>query len=145
MADILKYTCKAREVNYRYKEIHNDIFSLSVRKLVTGLFAEQSDFYKKYIDELKSLEWQLKNIQTDLNVLPHSEIKILRGKDILLALSDYVTALSHSINYLQKICNDKSRLSGPDSNLVNDKKFYDDAIQHHKNLGDRLNGLLSNF
>ena len=145
MADILKYTCSVREINYRYKAIHNEIFSLSVRKLVTEMFADQSDFYKKHEDGLKRLQCELMDIQTALNVLPHSELKILRGKEILLSLSNYVTALSKSINYLQKICNDKSSLSGSDSNLVNDKKFYDDAIQHHKHLGFRLNGLLSNF
>lgn len=145
MADILKYTCSVREINYRYKEIHNEIFSLSVRKLVSDMFSDQSDSYNKHEDRLKKLQWQLMDIQTTLSVLPHSELKILRGKEILLALSEYVTALSKSINYLQKICNDKSCLSYSDSNLVNDKKFYDDAIQHHKNLGFRLNDLLSNF
>ena len=145
MADILKHTFNVRDINCRYQEIHNEIFSLSVRKLAIEIFVDQKVSIKKYEDELKMLQGKLIDIQTALNVIPQSELKIRTGKEILLALSNYVTALTKSINYLQKICNDKNSLSGSDSNLINYKMAYDDAIQHHKNLGIRLNDLLSSF
>ena len=145
MADILKYICSVRNVNYQYQEIHNDIFSLSVSKLVTEIFTDKSVTFKKHEDGLKMLYGHLMDIQTALSALPQSELKIKRGKDILLTLLNYVTALSKSINYLQKICSDKNSLLGSENNLVNYKMVYDDAIQHHKILGVRLNGLLSKF
>lgn len=145
MADILKYICNVSDVNCQYQDIHNKIFNLSIRKLVIDIFSEQSVSFKKYGDGLKMLHGQLINIQTVLNELPQSELKILKGKEILLALSDYIAALSKSINYLQEICNDKNNLSGSDDNLDNYKMVYDDAIQHHKHLGGRLNELLSSF
>lgn len=145
MSDILKYTCSVRDVNFQYQEIHNEIFRLSVRKLVIEIFENQSVSFKKHEDRLKILHEKLMDIQTDLNVLPRSELNIRRGKEIFLALSNYVTAISKSIHYLQKICNDKSSVLSSDNNLVNHKKSYDDAIQHHKKLGVTLNGLLLNF
>ncbi|MDX2507237.1 MAG: hypothetical protein QNL62_22560 [Gammaproteobacteria bacterium] len=145
MADILKYTCNVSDVNCRYQEIHNEIFSLSVHKLVRNIVTDKSVSFKKHEDELKTLQGKLMNIQTTLDALPQSELNIRRGKEIFLTLSNYVTALTKSIDYLQKICHNKNTLSGSDSNLVNYKKGYDDAIQYHKNLGIRLNGLLSSF
>ena len=145
MTDIIKYTYSVRDVNHRYQMIHNDIFGLSVRKLAVAMVKGQSASVTKYDDELKMLQEKLTDIQTVLGTIPQSELKIRRGREILLTLSKYVAALSKSINYLKKICHDKNSLSASDSNLVNDRKLYDDAIQHHKTLGVKLNGLLSSF
>jgi len=145
MADILKYICNVRDVNHKYQEIHNNIFSQSVSKLVTEIFTDKRVAFKKYEDVLKMLNVQLMDIQTALNVLPQSELNIRRGKEILLALSSYITALSISINYLQKICNEKNSFSDSDGNLVNYKMLYDGSFQHHKHLGVKLNELLSSY
>jgi len=145
MADILKYTYDVSDINYRYQEIHNEIFRLSVRKLAMEMFADQNVPLKEYEDDLKMLYGKLTDIQTALDVLPQNELNIRSGKEILSALSNYVAALTKSIHYLEKICNDKKNLLFSDSNFVNDKKAYDDAIQHHKNLGVILNSLLSDF
>ena len=145
MTDIIKYTYNVRDVNHRYQMIHNDIFGLSVRKLAAAMVKGQSVPVIKHEDELKKLQEKLTEIQSALDTLPQSELKIRRGREILSTLSNYVAALTKSIIYLQKICNDKNRLSGTDSKLVNDRKLYDDAIQHHKTLGVKLNSLLSSF
>ncbi len=145
MADILKYTYDVSDINYRYQEIHNEIFRLSVRRLAMEMFADQSVSLKKHEDELKILHGKLTDIKTALDALPQNELNIRRGKEILKALSKYTEALTKSIHYLQRICNDKKNLLFSDSNFVNDKKAYDDAIQHHKNLGIKLNSLLSDF
>lgn len=145
MADILKYTYDVSDINYRYQEIHNEIFSLSVRKLAKEMFTDQSVLLKKHEDDLKILHGRLADIQTALDVLPQNELNIRRGKEILMALSNYTEALIKSIHYLQMICNDKKNLLFSDSNFVNDRKAYDYAMQHHKNLGVRLNTLLSSF
>ena len=145
MTDIIKYTYSVRDVNHRYQMIHNDVFGLSVRKLAAAMVKGQSASLTQHDDELKMLQEKLTNIQTALGTIPQSELKIRRGREILLTLSKYVAALSKSINYLKKICHDKNSLPGSDSKLVNDRKLYDDAIQHHKTLGVKLNGLLSSF
>lgn len=145
MTDIFKYTCDVRDVNHRYQMIHNEIFSLSLRKLVTAIVSDQSVSLKNHADELYLLHGKLMDIQTDLDVLPQSELKIPRGNEILSTLSDYITALTKSIDYLQKICIEKSRSPVSDSSLTEYRTVYDDAIQHHKTLGVRLNGLLSSF
>lgn len=144
MSDLLKYTCSVRDVNFQYQEIHNKIFRLSLRTLIIEIFEDQSVSFKKHADRLKMLHEKLMDIQTGLNTLPRCELNIRRGEEIFLALSNYIIAISKSINYLQKICNDKNSVCS-DNNLVNDKKIYDDAIQHHKKLGDKLNGLLLSF
>lgn len=134
-----------RDINHQYQVIHNEIFGLSARKLVKAMVGEQVVCLQKHEDELIALQDKLLDIQVTLNSLPQSELTIRRGKDILFNLLEYITALKKSISYLQKICSTQNSPVSAKSNLNNYKKAYDDAIQHHKNLGSKLNQLLSSF
>lgn len=148
MSKLVKVVYEVAGVRGRYLRVHDKIFQLSARKLVRALNPGRPDADASGTTELGQLLQQLQAAQTELEDLDESDLLVRRGREIQTELADYVLALTESVRILKSIYEllqqrettnklyDSGRLQGL-------KVDYDDAMQHHKRLGARLNTLIA--
>ena len=148
MSKLVKAVYDVAGIRGRYLHVHDAIFHLSARKLVRVLSLGRPDAHGSGTTELGQLLQQLQAAQTELEDLDEADLLVRRGREIQTELTDYVLALTKSVTILRSISDllqqrdtknklfDSARLQGL-------KVDYDDAMQHHKRLGARLNTLIA--
>ena len=149
MSKLVKAVYDVARIRGRYLRVHDAIFHLSARKLVRVLnLGRPKDAHGSGTTELEQLLQRLQIAQTELENLDESDLSVRRGREIQTELADYVSALTESVQILKSISehlrqrDTKSELYDPER-LQGLKVDYDDAMQHHKRLGARLNTLIA--
>lgn len=154
MSHLLKLVYAAGELNRRYSRVHEEIFGFSVRRLVRRSHKNASEPPpQSRTDQLSALTEELKAIQRQIEELEECDLTKRRGREICTVLKDYTQALTASVSVLNTICRRLAReQEGVDgwrnysaTSFRQDRITYDDAIQHHKRLGRRLQELLATF
>jgi hypothetical protein len=132
----------------QYIEIHDDIFKISLRKVIPipGIFKsiDFSSHHKKLI-ELHSDIWKIHGSVLDLitdSKLPTPETQFLEILEV------YIMALTETIDKLAKICNKlnlkANRLLVYDKNEYQyDVDEYNISVQNYLSIGNSLNNILS--
>jgi hypothetical protein len=152
MSHLLKLVYEASELRRRYTGIHEEMFGFSVRRIIR--FGQQSEREcQAKMQRLDDLSEALAGMRKQIADLQECDLTKRRGHDICTALGDYTQALSDSVALLHTICQRLAReQKGVDgwrnytaTELRQDRITYDDAIQHHKRMGRRLQELLSTF
>lgn len=148
MSKLVKVVYDVAGVRGRYLRVHDETFHLSARKLVRILHIGRRDTHGGGMTELDLLLQRLRNAQSELDNLDESDLSVRRGPEIRSELEGYVTALIESVELLRSISEllrqreTKDRLYDS-GRLQHLKVNYDDAMQHHKRLGARLNALIA--
>ena len=152
MSRLLKLVYEASELRRQYAGIHEEMFGMSMRRIVR-LGRKSEHDYRANMRRLGVLSQELGGVQQQLAELQECDLTKRRGHDICAALAEYTEALSASVALLNTICRRLAReQKGVDgwrnytaTSFRHDRITYDDAIQHHKRLGRRLQELLSTF
>ena len=149
MSQIIKLTYDAADARARYARIHEAVFKLSLRGMVAALKQRKWIDYEARQAELSKISRTLEEIEKALSRIDDAEMSRVRGGGLIrLALLEYVQALGCSVRMLRGICRsemDRLKGQGDQRALVEAKAAYDDAVQYHRRLGDRLNQLLASF
>ena len=149
MSQIIKLTYDAAAARARYARIHEAVFKLSVRGMVAAIKQRKSVDYEARQSELSKISRSLEEIEKALSRIDDAEMSRVRGGGLIrLALLEYVQALGCSVRMLGGICKceiNQPKGEGDQRSLVEAKAAYDDAVQYHRRLGDRLNQLLASF
>ncbi len=148
MSEIIKLTYEAADARSRYARIHEAVFKVSVKGVVAALKRRRWIDYAANERELAKIARDLEGIEKRLSRLDETEMSRVRGGgQIRLALIEYIQALASSVRMLGGIC--RSETTGGQQDRADElnvaKASYDDAVQYHRKLGDRLNRLLSTF
>jgi len=148
MSKLVKVVYEVAGVRGRYLRVHDETFHLSARKLVRVLHLGKPHTQGKATPELDQLLQRLRTAQTELNDLGESDLSVRRGREIQTELTDYVIALTESVQILRRISELLRQRDAKDEaydqgHLQSLKVDYDDAMQHHKRLGARLNALIA--
>jgi hypothetical protein len=153
MSVLLKLVYDTNLLRQRYVEIHENLFRLSLGRLVRRSGASAGPDYGAQAERLGRLIQDLQSVRDQLGQLDEGKLSHRTGRELRNTLADYTVALEDSIRKLQFICERNLKqqqgvAAFKDYSLGDyrlDRIAYDDAIQHHKRLGLRLNQLLSNF
>lgn len=152
MSHLLKLVYDASELRRQYAGMHEEMFGFSMRRIMR-LGQRSEPECRARIRRLDELSQALAGMQQQLGELQECDLTKRRGHDICTALGEYTQALSASVALLNTICQRVAREQKDVDGWRNytatdfrqDRITYDDAIQHHKRLGKRLQELLSTF
>ena len=152
MSLLVKLVYDTSKVRCRYSRVHDRIFGFPLSRVVHLASLQRTKTDLQDLEELKELKATLDTIRDQLSDLDETDLTKRRGREIRDALLDYAAALEASVINLQKICQARRQVSADrhqsayeSSAYREDKIAYDDCIQHHKRLGERLTHLLSTF
>lgn len=148
MSKLVKVVYDVAGIRGRYARVHGETFHLSARKLVRVLNLGTPDAHGSGATELGQLLQRLQAAQTELVDLDEGDLSVRRGREIQTELAGYVLALTESVRILRSISEllqqrDTKNKTYDSGRLQSLKVDYDDAMQHHKRLGTRLNTLIA--
>lgn len=152
MSYVVKLAQDISKVLVRYKKVHDQVFSLRKAVLIHNLYKKEVD-YLAHEQELRILRNEIGKIQAAIVQLNAADLTKRSGEEVRSALLRYTEALWEAVNKLLVICRNL-RLEGEGvqeftgysaSYLRQDRVTYDDAVQHYKRWGVRLNGMFSNL
>jgi hypothetical protein len=152
MSHLLKLVYETSELRRQYAGIHEEMFGFSMRRILR-LGQRGEPECRARMRRLEELSRGLAGMRQQLAELQECDLTKRRGHDICTALGEYTQALGTSVALLKTICQRLAREQrGVDgwrnytaTEFRQDRITYDDAIQHHKRLGKRLQELLSTF
>ena len=129
------------------------MFGFSVSRVAHIANLHTAASYRQDLAELDDLTAALDGIRSQLADLQDDQLTKRTGWEIRDALLDYTNALHQSLHQLRKICQSRQQEKEKDGKqgrysikgYREERIAYDDAIQHHKRLGERLTNLLSTF
>lgn len=153
MSLLLKLVYDTNALRQRYVTAHRKIFGLSFGRVVRLSRESAAADFETQVARLSELVTELRQLRNKLGKLQESELRQRTGRELREALADYTGALEDSVGKLKRICERNAQeLRGvAEFRLYSlgdyrfDRIAYDDAVQHHKRIGLRLNQLLSNF
>jgi len=151
MSLLVKLVYDTSKVRCRYSQVHDRVFGFTLSRVAHLASLQRAKAYHRDLEELEELRAALDAIRVQLLDLDERDLTKRRGREIRDALLDYSAALEESVLKLQKICHarrpsaDRRPAPYEPSALREDKIAYDDSVQHHKRLGERLTHLLSTF
>ena len=152
MSRLLKLVYEASELRRQYAGIHEEMFGFSVRRIMR-LGQQSGNECRAKMQRLDDLSLALAEMRKQLAELQECDLTKRRGHEICTALEEYTQALNASVGLLNTICRrlarEQERADGwrnyTATSFRQDRISYDDAIQHHKRAGRRLQELLSTF
>ena len=152
MSRLLKLVYETSELRRQYARIHEEMFGFSMRRIIR--LGQQNE--RECLARMQRLDYlssALAEMRQQVAELQECDLTKRRGHDICAALDEYTQALNASVSLLNTICRRLAReQKGVDgwrnytaTSFRQDRITYDDAIQHHKRVGKRLQELLSTF
>jgi hypothetical protein len=151
MSHVVKLAQEISKVLTRYKKVHDQIFSL--RKAVFMPNVYRGVDYLAHEQELRTLRNEIGKIQFAIAQLRSTDLTRRSGEEVRGALLRYTEALWDAVNKLQVICRNLrledegvQEFTGYSTSYFrHDRVNYDDAVQHYRRWGVRLNGMFSNL
>jgi hypothetical protein len=148
MSNLVKILYDVGAIRSRYRGAHEAICGFSARKLLRSLHRRRPEHQAAELDELHRILSMLRGAMEALEALGEHDLCIRRGREIQVALADYIAALTESTTRLEALCRQLAQEEDADPDNKGDKGHelkiaYDDAVQHHKRCGTRLNDLIS--
>ena len=153
MSLLVKLVYDTSKVRCRYTRVHDRTFGFGAWGLTRVARLQGAKSSHQDLMELDELETALDGIRSQLADLHEEDLTKRRGREIRDALSEYSAALEDSVLKLRMLCRSRQEAKGERkrqiaANLPGYREHriaYDDSIQHHKRLGERLTDLLSTF
>jgi len=149
MSELVKLVYDTSRIRSRYRHIHNRVMGFSLRAMRLLVRPDSAPELSGYEKELQALDEYLNTVEGALQRLDPKELTKREGNELRTGLLEYVEALGASIDRLLRICAGKRKEQEgdpefarySDTQYADDRVAYDDAIQHHRRLGARLNEL----
>jgi hypothetical protein len=148
MSNLVKLLYEVEALGRRYNQVHESVCGFSARSILRSLRGKGEHDRGAQIAELQRILSQLETATNELLSLEEGAFSVRRSREIHRALLDYVSALSQTTCRLEALCQENQRddergLSFPRNPQNNLKIAYDDAVQNHRRLAERLNELVA--
>jgi hypothetical protein len=153
MAQVIELACEVAGAFHRYQAVHRQAFRFGTLYAPRAPLAHSGIDYRSLQAELGGLERSLESSRARVLGLGAEDLTQRAAVEVRDALLSYIEALEDAIGKLGAICADlaaeregEARAAGyRERRLAADKKAYDDAIQHYRRCGIRLNALFETF
>ncbi len=144
MSNLVKSLYEMASLRTEYQRLHQDLFGFSVRKL---MFMARPGARKGVNARIHQLTKRLQELDEDMSRLTADDLVIRRGEEIEVALKDFSLAFAETLRQLDLVRQAEAprwaKAQGEESRLQ--LAAYDDAIQHQRRMGARLNELIADL
>ncbi len=141
MSQLIRILYEVSRLRDHYAGVHRNLCGLSPQRLFAVLHKPAQQ--QAQLENLREIRQQLHRTQGELGGMSGEEIaRVRRGREIYPALADYVSALLESVDRLEILCRLEQSTREGAAPRDQAKIAYDDAVQHHRRLGRRLNQLI---
>ena len=141
MSNLVKLLYDMAALKADYQQVHDELFGLSTRRL---LFLLRPGARQTVAGRVNLLISRLDGLRADMRRLTAEDLAIRRGQELRLALEDFSLALGETLSQLEALRLARAT-SGPGPTRATVRPplaAYDDALQHQRQLGARLNDLI---
>ena len=151
MALIITLAYRVSRIRGDYVDIHEQVLGFSVRKMLAR-WGRKPD-YANLEDKMSGLQDELRTVEETISCLDEEDMPRRSRREICLSLMAYCDALSTAMEKLKVICAGlrqekegvKTFARYTDTRFKQDRIAYDDAVQHLRSWGIKLNELFSSF
>lgn len=142
MSNLVKILYDMASLRTEYQRLHQDLFGFSLRRL---LFMVRPGARKGVDARIHELTKRLEELGEDMCHLTADDLVIRRGEEIEVALKNFSLAFTETLRQLDLLRQAEAprwaRAQGEEGRLQ--LAAYDDAIQHQRRMGARLNDLIA--
>jgi hypothetical protein len=141
MSNLVKLLYDMAALKSEYQRLHDELFGLSTRRL---LFLLRPGARQGVQGRINLLLGRLAGLEEDLRHLTAEDLAIRRGQDLRQALEEFAQALAETLRQLEALRLTRAK-PVDESNSASGRTplaAYDDALQHQRQLGARLNELI---
>jgi hypothetical protein len=141
MSNLVKLLYDMAALKADYQRLHDEIFGLSARRL---LFLLRPKARRGVEDRINLLISRLDALGEDMRGLTAEDLAIRRGQELRQALEVFAQALGETLRQLEALRlarTPSATVAGPTTGR-GPLATYDDALQHQRQLGARLNELI---
>lgn len=141
MSNLVKLLYDMAALKGDYQRLHDEIFGLSARRL---LFLLRPKARRGVEDRINLLISRLDALGEDMRGLTAEDLAIRRGQELRQALEVFAQALGETLRQLEALRlarTPSATVAGPTTGR-SPLATYDDALQHQRQLGARLNELI---
>ncbi len=144
MSNLIKLLHDMASLRAQYQRLHQDLLGLSVRRLLVLVRPNARQEIKARFEHLFERQWEM---QEEMERLTAEDLTIRRGEDLYQALANFHQALGETLKRLELIHEARSSQAkgGAGKNSQELLIAYDDALQHQRRLGARINDLLADL
>ncbi len=144
MSNLIKLLHETASLRAEYQRLHQDLTGLSVRRL---LFLVWSGARQQVDARFQQLFQRLGEVREEMGRLAPDDLAIRRGEELCQALKDFHQAFDETLGQLEILhraqASQATRIPGKDSHSL--LAPYDDALQHQRRMGARINDLLADL
>jgi len=144
MSNLIKLLHDMASLRAQYQRLHQDLLGLSVRRL---LIQVRPNAHQEIKARFQHLFQRLGELQEEMDLLTPDDLTIRRGEDLYQALSSFHQALDETLKRLELIHEARSSQAKGGAGKISQGLLvaYDDALQHQRRLGARINDLLADL
>ncbi|NCA88638.1 MAG: hypothetical protein EOM92_06890 [Gammaproteobacteria bacterium] len=141
MSNLVKLLYDMAALKADYQRLHDEIFGLSARRL---LFLLRPKARRGVEDRINLLISRLDALGEDMRGLTAEDLAIRRGQELRQALEVFAQALGETLRQLEalRLARTPSATAAAPTTGRSPLATYDDALQHQRQLGARLNELI---
>ncbi|MFZ1536067.1 MAG: hypothetical protein WAT23_01570 [Chromatiaceae bacterium] len=144
MSNLIKLLHDMASLRTEYQRLHQDLLGLSVRRL---LFLARPGARQGVDARFQHLFQRQKELQAEMDQLTADDLAIRRGEELFQALTNFHQAFGETLKQLELLhqAQASQAAGGPGNSSHRLLAPYDDALQHQRRLGARINDLLADL
>jgi len=144
MSNLIKLLHDMASLRAQYQRLHQDLLGLSVRRLLILVRPNARQEIKARFQHLFQRQGEL---QEEMERLTPDDLAIRRGEDLYQALANFHQAFGETLKRLELIHEARSTQARGAAGKISQGLLvaYDDALQHQRRLGARINDLLADL
>lgn len=143
MSNLVKLLYDMAALKADYQRLHDDLFGLSARRL---LFLLRAKARQGVEGRISLLIGRLDDLGKDMQHLTTEDLAIRRGQELRQALEAFAQALGKTLRQMEALCLARATATAVEGRPTGGGRSplaaYDDALQHQRQLGARLNELI---
>ena len=142
MSKLVKLLYDMASLRAEYQRLHQDLFGLSTRRLLY-LFRPKSGQVE--MARIGQLNRRLQELAGEMLSLEPDDLSIRRGEDLREALNNFHLAFAKTLSNLERLGQARFGLSAGESDADRRSLLaaYDDALQHQRRMGARVNEIIA--
>ena len=144
MSNLIKLLHDTAALRAEYQRLHQDLLGLSMRRL---LFLVRPGARQQVEARFQYLFQRLGELREEMGRLTPDDLAIRRGEELHQALLDFHQAFGETLGQLEMLR--QAQAGQATSTTGKDRQSllapYDDALQHQRRMGARINDLLADL
>lgn len=144
MSNLIKLLHDTAALRAEYQRLHQDLLSLSMRRL---LFLVRPGARQQVDARFQHIFQRLGELREEMGRLTPDDLAIRRGEELHQALLDFHQAFGETLGQLERLRQAQAgqATSTPGKDRQSLLAPYDDALQHQRRMGARINDLLADL